>query len=95
MKVYPVAGLLLRDPVKGDFVPAAGREVSDSPFWFRRLACGDASLTPPVVEPGSAPDALSEASAPVVAESTTEPLEPSAELTPAGDEPAETEEPAE
>jgi hypothetical protein len=95
MKVYPVAGLLLRDPVKGDFVPAAGREVRDSPFWFRRLACGDASLTPPVVEPVAAPEALPEASAPVATESTAAPLEPDAELPPAGDEPAEAEEPAE
>ena len=46
MKVYPVPGLPLRDPVKGDFVPEEGREVEDSPFWRRRLACGDASRTP-------------------------------------------------
>jgi len=46
MKVYPVPGLPLRDPVKGDFVPEEGREVEDSPYWRRRLACGDASRTP-------------------------------------------------
>lgn len=46
MKVYPVPGLPLRDPVKGDFVPEEGREVEDSQYWRRRLACGDASRTP-------------------------------------------------
>ena len=49
MKVYPVPGRLLRDPEKRDFVPEKGRNVTDSPFWRRRLRDGDASLTPPVV----------------------------------------------
>lgn len=48
MKVYPVPGLPLRDPVKSDFVPEEGREVEDSQYWRRRLACGDASRTPSV-----------------------------------------------
>jgi len=48
MKVYPVPGLLLRDPEKGDFVPVEGREVADSPFWRRRLRDKDATLVPPV-----------------------------------------------
>lgn len=45
MKVYPVPGLPLRDPVKADFIPEDGREVEDSQYWRRRLACGDASRT--------------------------------------------------
>lgn len=44
MKIYPVPDVLLRDPEKGDFVPADGREVEDSVFWRRRLRDGDASL---------------------------------------------------
>jgi hypothetical protein len=40
--------LQVRDPVKQDFLPAEGREVPDSAFyWIRRLGCGDATLTPP------------------------------------------------
>jgi hypothetical protein len=54
MRVYPVPGLPLRDPVKGDFVPDEGREVADSPFWRRRLKVNDASLTPPKTTPTSA-----------------------------------------
>jgi len=83
MKVYPVAGLLLRDPVKGDFVPAEGREVEDSPFWFRRLACGDAALTPSLV--AAAPVVLPE---PVLESAPAEAPEIAAESLEAGTEPA-------
>lgn len=54
MRIYPTPGLLLRDPVKGDMIPAAGRDVDDSPFWRRRIRCGDASLTPPAAAPVAA-----------------------------------------
>ncbi|MHA6236884.1 DUF2635 domain-containing protein [Pseudomonas fluorescens group sp. PF-69] len=86
MKVYPVAGLLLRDPVKGDFVPVEGREVVDSPYWFRRLACGDASLTAPVALESNVP----EGPAALAEESADDPAAPLA-----GDESAETVEDAE
>ncbi|SEJ21634.1 Protein of unknown function [Azotobacter beijerinckii] len=49
MRVYPSPGLLVRDPVKRDFLPADGREVPDHDlYWIRRLECGDAILTAPV-----------------------------------------------
>lgn len=41
MKVYPVAGRLVRHPQTGEPVPAAGLVVPRSPYWLRRLACGD------------------------------------------------------
>ena len=40
MKVYPVAGRLVRHPGTGETVPAAGLIVPRSPYWLRRLACG-------------------------------------------------------
>lgn len=48
MHVYPTAGLLCRDPVKKDLLPAEGRLVSDNDhFWLRRLADGDVTAAPP------------------------------------------------
>jgi hypothetical protein len=48
MHVYPTPGLLVRDPVKRDFLPEEGRAVDDSDFyWLRRLGCNDATLTKP------------------------------------------------
>jgi len=48
MRIYPSPGLLVRDPVKRDFLPEAGREVPDGDiYWSRRLNCNDATLTPP------------------------------------------------
>ncbi|MDY7560217.1 DUF2635 domain-containing protein [Pseudomonas sp. 10B1] len=56
MYVYASQGLLVRDPVKQDFLPVEGREVPDSAFyWIRRLGCGDVTLTPPAT---SAPAAI-------------------------------------
>jgi len=49
MKVYPVAGALIRDPVKRDLLPAEGRTVVPSVYWRRRIRDGDATLTAPVV----------------------------------------------
>jgi hypothetical protein len=50
MRVFPAtAGLLVRDPVKTDRLPVEGREVEDSPYWQRLLACGDVSLQAPEV----------------------------------------------
>ncbi|MDR1311925.1 MAG: DUF2635 domain-containing protein [Burkholderiaceae bacterium] len=47
MKVYPVKGRLVRDPITGrEFNNTGGLEVSDTdPFWLRRLADGDVSRT--------------------------------------------------
>ncbi len=64
MRIYPVAGLSLRDPVKGDFIPDEGREVEDSPYWRRRLSCGDASRTPPAAV-AALPDVTHQAAAEV------------------------------
>lgn len=51
MKVYPVAGRLVRHPGTGETVPAAGLIVPRSPYWLRRLACGDVTTAPePSVE---------------------------------------------
>lgn len=48
MRVYPSPDLLVRDPVRRDFLPEAGRDVPDGDrYWLRRLACGDAVKTPP------------------------------------------------
>lgn len=48
MRVYPSPGLVVRDPVLRDALPAEGRDVSDDDlYWVRRLECGDATLTPP------------------------------------------------
>lgn len=48
MRIYPTVGLLVRDPVKRDFLPDEGREVPDGDlYWVRRIACIDATLTPP------------------------------------------------
>ena len=46
MKVYPVAGRLVRHPQTGEPVPAAGLVVPRSPYWLRRLACGDVTTRP-------------------------------------------------
>ena len=48
MRIYPSPGLLMRDPVKKDFLPEEGREVPDGDFyWLKRLSCQDATLTKP------------------------------------------------
>ncbi|NWA24054.1 DUF2635 domain-containing protein [Pseudomonas gingeri] len=48
MRIYASPGLLVRDPVKRDFLPSEGREVPDDDlYWLRRLSCGDATLTQP------------------------------------------------
>lgn len=48
MRVYPTPGLVVRDPVLRDALPAEGRDVADDDlYWVRRLQDGDATLTPP------------------------------------------------
>lgn len=67
MRIYPTAGLLVRDPVKRDFLPDDGREVPDGDlYWVRRIACSDATLIPPApvaVAPSSKTDKTAKASA--------------------------------
>lgn len=42
MRVYPNAGLKVRDPVKKDLLPEEGLEVRDTDlYWHRRIAHGD------------------------------------------------------
>ena len=45
MKIYPVPGRLVRDPVTGREVTAATEVHDHDTFWIRRLADGDVSLT--------------------------------------------------
>ncbi|PMQ04162.1 hypothetical protein DyAD56_15855 [Dyella sp. AD56] len=48
MVVYPAPGLSVRDPVKKDLLPDAGREVSEhDQYWNRRIADGDVVTQPP------------------------------------------------
>lgn len=48
MRVYPTPGLVVRDPVLRDALPAEGRDVADDDlYWVRRIQDGDATLTPP------------------------------------------------
>ena len=63
MRIYPSAGLLVRDPVKRDFLPDIGREVPDGDlYWLRRLGCNDVTSTPPKTTP--TPDAVAPSSKP-------------------------------
>ena len=56
MRVYPSPGLLVRDPVKRDFLPPDGRDVDDGDFyWLRRIGCGDATTDKPEAVPEVAP----------------------------------------
>lgn len=41
MFVKPAEGLVIRDPDLKDLLPAEGREVPDSDYWFRRLRDDD------------------------------------------------------
>lgn len=42
--VVPAAGRTVPDPQAGDLLPVAGREVTDSVWWRRRLADGDITI---------------------------------------------------
>lgn len=44
MKVKPVAGRLVRDPLTMQPLPEDGREVPDNPFWRRRIRDGDVTV---------------------------------------------------
>lgn len=45
MFVVPQEGRAVHDPLRGDLLPAAGREVDSSNYWYRRIADGDVKVT--------------------------------------------------
>jgi hypothetical protein len=44
MFVKPVKGRSVPDPAHGDLLPAAGRNVEQSTWWYRREAAGDIEI---------------------------------------------------
>ena len=44
MKIYPVAGRLVRDPVTGREVLESTDVPDNDPFWIRRVQDGDVSV---------------------------------------------------
>lgn len=46
MFVIPKAGLSVRDPEQGDYLPAEGRHVTLTEAWIRRRADGDVTFVP-------------------------------------------------
>lgn len=58
IEIKPASGLMIKDPIYGDFLPPSGRVVEVSDYWTRRLRDGDvvyttssASSAPPSVGP--------------------------------------------
>jgi hypothetical protein len=45
LHIRPVAGKLVRCP-DFSFLPAEGKEVSEHPYWYRRLLKGDVEFVP-------------------------------------------------
>ncbi|MHA3383285.1 DUF2635 domain-containing protein [Yersinia enterocolitica] len=44
MHVIPKNGRSVPDPVRGDFLPAEGRNVDENIYWHRRLASGEVTV---------------------------------------------------
>ncbi|CNF82970.1 TPA: DUF2635 domain-containing protein [Yersinia enterocolitica] len=44
MHVIPKHGRSVPDPVRGDFLPAAGRNVDENIYWHRRIASGEVTV---------------------------------------------------
>ncbi|HHH0001573.1 TPA: DUF2635 domain-containing protein, partial [Yersinia enterocolitica] len=44
MHVIPKDGRSVPDPVRGDFLPAEGRNVDEDIYWHRRLASGEVTV---------------------------------------------------
>ncbi|EKN4906913.1 DUF2635 domain-containing protein [Yersinia enterocolitica] len=44
MHVIPKDGRSVPDPVRGDFLPAEGRNVDENIYWHRRLATGEVTV---------------------------------------------------
>ena len=82
MRLYPAAGLQIRDPITHAVIPAGGVEVPGrnglptSFYWQRRLRAGDVTRTEPTAAPA----------APQAAEAATQQPVPA---TPAAATPAE------
>lgn len=53
MFVKPAEGRQVRDPVSKQHLPESGREVPETTFWVRRLACGDVVVVQPFTIPDS------------------------------------------
>lgn len=47
MKIYPVEGRLVRDPVTGREVTGPTEVLEDDSFWIRRLEDGDVTTVAP------------------------------------------------
>lgn len=68
MRLYPAAGLQIRDPITHAVIPAGGVEVPDrnglptSFYWQRRLRAGDVTKTAPTAV-SAAPQATQAATA--------------------------------
>jgi hypothetical protein len=57
MYVKAAPGLVIRDPVFLDLLPAEGRDVPDTPYWQKRLLDEDVvRATPPQAEPAPVED---------------------------------------
>lgn len=69
MRIYATPPLLVRDPIKRDFLPEGGREVPDDDlYWLRRLSCGDATLIAPEPVPVEAQAPIQNTTAPTSVE---------------------------
>lgn len=44
MHVIPKDGRSVPDPVRGDFLPAEGRNVDENIYWHRRVASGEVTV---------------------------------------------------
>lgn len=44
MHVIPKDGRSVPDPVRGDFLPAEGRNVDENIYWHRRIASGEVTV---------------------------------------------------
>ena len=47
MFILPSPGLKIRDPILKTLVPSEGVEVTESPFWLRRVRDGDVTVVQP------------------------------------------------
>lgn len=47
MFVIPKKGQKIPDPSLSDYLPEAGREVEENPYWLRRLRDGDVTKNSP------------------------------------------------
>lgn len=44
MHVIPKDGRSVPDPVRGDFLPAEGRNVDENIYWHRRVVSGEVTV---------------------------------------------------